>query len=186
MKRLLPILFILLTALIPSAGRTWGVVGLSSGSGGGGDCLTDSEDSYKHEDITGESAAGANARGQSFQVSKAGKLSAIEVYFNHGGTNCDITMRWGTSNNLGSYTAEATGTVTEDGWVKFTFGTKGDISAETTYFWGLIITSGANLTIRSDNIDPAYAYGTYYYADSGWNMGTTIGRDLAFRVYLCD
>lgn len=155
---------------------------------GGGGCLTDSVD-QEQTDTSYETGMASTSRGQSFVVSKAGKISAIEISFNRNASDGDIEVRWGTSANLSTYIASATGTVTADGWLKFTFETKGDVSTGTTYYFAAMNAGGNDIEVHSDRTDPEYTSGQYYYGASAesWDMTNTISdRDLAFRVYLCD
>jgi len=156
---------------------------------GGEGCLTDSVDQEQAE-YGYNSGMYSLARGQSFVVSQAGDLSSIEIYFYHHVADADVELRWGTTANLtSSYVDSDTYSVTSTGWHKFTFDTKGAVSTSTTYYFACIITSGGDLSLGADNTEPDYTDGQYYYGTTGapWNLTQTAsGRDLAFRVYLCD
>ncbi len=78
--------------------------------------------------------------------------------------------------------------ISATGWYKFTFETKGDVVAETTYYFGLIGdgASGGDTRMSYDDVDGAYASGVQRSATSGWNMYVSdSSHDLAFRIYLC-
>ena len=187
MKRLS--LTVLLLLLATSCFAGFGMQVVASAPAGCAGCATDTVDQEQTDTTWGSGMTTGVAKGQSFQVSKTGKISAIAFYMNHQGTDHDIEIRWGTSNNLGTYIANGTARVTADGWYKITFATKEDVSTGTTYYCGVAQTSsgGTQLEVRGDNSSPTYASGSYYYGSSGWNMTDPLeDRDLAFRVYLCD
>lgn len=187
MRRYL-ILLLLLTIPLVCRGDGW----FYGSAAPAEECTTDAVDSAPglYETYDANMAIFANARGQGFRVSAAGKISAIEIYVGLYVAGPEgLTIRWGTGTDLTTYVAEATGSPSATGWYKFTFETKGDVVAETTYYFGLVGdgASAGDTRMGYDDVDGAYSSATYFSAtSSGWNMTSSDPtHDLAFRVYLC-
>lgn len=126
-------------------------------------------------------------RGQGFQCS-AGKLSAIEIGLSHE-SDCTIRMKWGTSVDLTTCVDSCDVAFTTDGWAKFTFATKGNVSASTTYYFGIHIVTGTTGAIHwATDSAQGYANGLPYDAweNGNWNMDNQEGNDRIFRIYLCN
>ncbi len=127
-----------------------------------------------------------DARGQSFVVGSSrtsGLLFRISV--NIDGTG-DLTLRWGTSSNLGTYRAETTAAAAASGWIDFNFTTSdGDmlLTAGDTYYFGVIETSGAAAMKTGGSYSGGKAY--VAAASAGWNMSSD-SADHNFVVYIHD
>jgi hypothetical protein len=148
-------------------------------------CTTDSVDTTGSND-NGSTAQmlSSNATGQSFEVS-AGYISAIEIYIAYAPAGTEGELRIGSSTDLSTYLAAKTFSEPEAGWLKVVFDSPVEVSASTTYYFGVAETAG-DLRIQRDN-DASYASGTIIYEGTGWALGSTGSvQDLRWRVYLCD
>lgn len=185
MKRLTALIISLLISTTCLADSTAsGTYGFGSAAGGGGSCTTEAKDA-NYETGSNNYYVISAARGQSFQCS-AGTISSIEVNVGYAGGSASVECRWGTSGDLSTYTASKTDTISETGWHKFTFDTKGAVSASTTYYFAVVDaldTENIGLNVNSSG---AYASGNRCHATSGWDMDTEDdGGDVLFRVNLC-
>jgi hypothetical protein len=189
MKKLLLFIVLILCCALSSSADV-GTSRKGASMGGAAACSTDAVN-VNFETNTGAKTIyydGQNygAIGQSFQCS-AGALSSIELYLYDDGTHPTVEVRWGTSSNLTSYTATASVVLSGSGWVKFTFVTKGAVSASTTYYCGAALTSGtAGAAKWYYDTAAGYAGGVAITSvDNSWDMSSNETFDRTFRVYLC-
>ena len=143
-----------------------------------------------HQDLTDGGRTNGSAgytMGQSFKPTVTATLNSVEVHSLSTPT-VSMTLRIGTSNNLTSYTETITRSVTTGGekqWVVFTSATNPMLTANTTYYIGVVSTDG---NPETDIYDGASQYpdGSYYYGTGvDWNMSTNVStRNLTFRINL--
>lgn len=134
----------------------------------------------------GDTALTAAAKGQSISYASPWSLYSIRLYFGYVPTGGTVTVRIGTSANLGTYIEEwAAVSVPSAGWVEFVSVLNSAYSASTTYYFGLIENSG-DIYVGVDSSSPSYSGGAYVPAGSTWAMGSPdTGIDMTAQVFKC-
>jgi hypothetical protein len=129
----------------------------------------------------------ANATGQSISYGSEWNLHSIVLEFDPACSSCVVSVRIGTSTNLGTYVEEwANVNISNDGEQKeFLSVLNSTYSASTTYYVGWLEVSGTCVLDR-DTSSPAYAGGKGYESDSGWQLGGTLSYDASMSVYKCE
>jgi hypothetical protein len=148
----------------------------------GGSCESGTTDvSFEYTD--GAQSFGSAAYGRSFTPSSSGQIYSIWVYISYAAASSEVELRWGTSSNLTTYEASHTMEVTSGSWNEFVFATNGNVSASTTYYFGMVENSG----------DARFAYegtggpGRLYASSPGWDMDSIQPvHNVAYKIDLCD
>lgn len=130
-----------------------------------------------------------DSKGQSFQLTSAGKLCSIWVKLGDAspGSPAALYCRVGTTNNLSSTYWEADNNITSfsaGAWVEFTWASGPDLSASTTYY--ILFRSADNswgdrLFLSSHSDGATYGSGLIQTGDD-WIGSGTESDDLAFKV----
>ncbi|MEI6825831.1 MAG: right-handed parallel beta-helix repeat-containing protein [Desulfuromonadales bacterium] len=169
-----------------SASRSAAVnITLSSGSGGvvdaGADYLAVISDNGAATLVTG------NQLGQSFKLTKSGKIYSITAVLSTSGSGGDAVLRWGTSPDLRtSYISEVKALVTNSSYapIEFVIQTQDLVTAGTLYYFALTsepATFNGTLYVSRIN-DGTYPNGNALYG-SNWNVSAVDGtRDMLFQV----
>jgi len=129
----------------------------------------------------------AVTRGQSFQVTHAGTLTGIDVYFQNVGTIRSCTVRVCAGTDC-STTYQSNSQNAADGqYVKFTFSSPINVSTSTTYSWAIHLDAGSTGDVGMAYADAAYASGQELisYDNGSWNLNNTeLTSDLRSRIYV--
>lgn len=166
------------------------------GFGGGSSCATQSQD--QAFDAAGSNATSGfyvggsdhNVVGQSFKPGVSGSLYSVAVMVgNSDNSSNTLSLRFGNSSDLTSYTFEISGQaigVIYDTYVEFIIpsGSRPTLTAGTTYYFN--IQSPVNQIYLEGQTTSGYAAGTFYSGTTGWNANTDMTRDVNFKTKMCN
>jgi len=125
-----------------------------------------------------------DALGQSISYASDWTLYSISIRFNSSCSSCVVSVRIGTSDNLGTYMEKWDNvSISDAGELKEFISLDTDIfTGTTTYYIGAMEMSGTCEWNYAET--DVYAGGTRWSADSGWEMGSSTGtNDMTMEVY---
>jgi hypothetical protein len=170
------------------------VVVVGGGVAAPGGCTSGTTDtSYTAEegDWGADALLAGDVYGQSFQVSTAGSIYSIEVEIYNFTAGETVELRVGTAITLDdSYTSTVTTSHTTASFVEFVLETPMEVSASTTYYFGLkgADNAGDSRISKRRNLGggEGYSGGAYMYGGT-WTLGYSESTsDATFRIKLCD
>lgn len=126
-------------------------------------------------------SGGANVAG-SFKPTHSGKITGLSLKGTYVPSTVTWTVRWGTSNDLTTYSDSGSVEVSATGFSRVTFSPGVDVTAGTTYYYGW---TGSDSTSYSQYCTgAAYADGNFYHDVDGWVLANDSGVYGKFRVYI--
>jgi hypothetical protein len=137
---------------------------------------------YSEATETNGAGVGADAIGQQFTPSGDCRLYSFEIVLGGISTGGNFTLRLGTSTDLTSYIEELTGSYPNGGGtVEIISVLNPYLTGSTTYYFGIIKTSGTTMMWRYNSAGS----GGGVVAGSGWTMGGIGGHSKTGAVYKC-
>jgi len=146
-------------------------------------CALDATGKWETEDRT-FTLLFANAYGQSFEVGAEGDVCQICVLV-AGDASGTFALRLDDDTDMSSEYMEDLGTsdtITSQEWYCFTSSDNDTLATSTTYYIALKDITGT--TDWHNDSGAGYGSGQAIDVNSGWNLGSGLGHDFTFRIYL--
>ena len=194
MRKLILILFIILSCA--SLANSGGIISFPGGGAGGVVCVKDTTtlvmDETAFDVDTDQDLNPTDAIGQSISYSGSNwDLYSIEIQC-YGPTcnGCQVELRIGTSSNLATttepYEVWATANLGDGGLVEVLSVDNDTFTDGTTYYIGMVEVNATACGLAAETTAGSYAGGENLITGaSGWQLGTTQGRDYHINVYKC-